>query len=107
MRGPVIRISIGKFDPDRAAVVEAKLMESRARLESGVRGMRGNLAYYAGVDRINYAMHNVSIWKSVDDANQMATFAPMLQLAVEFTALGVRFERPILNFETLWQFDVE
>jgi hypothetical protein len=35
----------------------------------------------------------------------MATFAPMLELAKEFTALGVRFERPILNFDTLWRFD--
>lgn len=106
MRGLAIRISIGKFNPDRAAVVEAKLMESKARLESGVRAMKGNLAYYAGVDRTNNAMHNVSFWESVDDANQMATFPPMLGLA-EFTALGVRFERPILNFETLWQIDPE
>ena len=59
----------------------------------------------AGVDRINNAMHNVSIWQSVADANQMATFAPMLALAGEFTAIGVHFERPILNFETLWQID--
>jgi hypothetical protein len=50
-------------------------------------------------------MHNVSVWESVTDANQMATFAPMLELAAEFNALGVRFERPILNFETLWQLD--
>ena len=67
--------------------------------------MKGNLAYYAGVDRINNAMHNVSVWQSVADANQMATFAPMLALAEEFTAIAVRFERPILNFDTLWQID--
>jgi hypothetical protein len=35
----------------------------------------------------------------------MATFAPMLALAEEFTAIGVRFEWPILNFDTLWQID--
>jgi len=29
----------------------------------------------------------------------------MLALAQEFTAIGVRFERPILNFDTLWQID--
>ena len=33
----------------------------------------------------------------------MATFAPMLALAAEFTTLGVRFERPILNCDTVWQ----
>ena len=106
MSSPVIRISIGKFDADRAGVIEAKLVESKARLESGVRAMRGNLAYYAGIDHANNAMHNVSLWQSVADANQMSTFAPMLALADEFTALGVRFERPILNFETLWQLNV-
>jgi hypothetical protein len=105
MNAPVIRISIGKFDADKAALVAAKLNESKARLEDGIRAMKGNLVYYAGVDRINNAMHNVSFWQSVADANQMATFAPMRALAGEFTAIGVRFERPILNFDTLWQID--
>ena len=105
MNAPVIRISIGKFNADKAALVVAKLNESKARLEDGIRATKGNLAYYAGVDRINNAMHSVSVWQSVADANQMATFAPMLALAEEFTAIGVRFERPILNFDTLWQID--
>ena len=102
MNAPVIRISIGKFNADKAALVVAKLNESKARHDDGIRAMKGNLAYYAGVDN---AMHNVSVWQSVADANQMATFAPMLALAEEFTAIGVRFERPILNFETLWRID--
>jgi hypothetical protein len=105
MQAPVIRISIGKFDSDQAGVVEARLRDSRTSLEDGIRAMRGNLAYYVGIDRTNHAMHNVSVWASVDDANQMATFAPMLALGAEFAALGVRFERPILNCDTLWQLD--
>ena len=103
MKAPVIRISIGKFDADKAANVEEMLQESRARLESGIRAMSGNLAYYVGIDRANNAMHNVSVWESVTDANQMATFAPMLALGAVFATLGVRFERPILNCDTLWQ----
>src|ERR1700688_678258 len=63
MIAPVIRISIGKFDPDKAAAVEGKLRESRTRLESGIRAMRGNLAYYVGIDHTNHAMHNVSVWE--------------------------------------------
>ncbi len=105
MKAPVIRISIGKFDAGNAAVVEKNLQESKARLESGIRAMRGNIAYYVGIDRANNAMHNVSIWENVADANQMATFAPMLALAAEFAALGVHFEQPILNCDTLWQLD--
>jgi hypothetical protein len=105
MKAPVIRISIGKFDADKAAVVEEKLRESRARLEHGVRAMNGFIAYYVGIDRSNNAMHNVSTWETNADANQMATFAPMIDLAAEFNALGVRFDRPILNCDTLWQLD--
>ncbi len=53
------------------------------------RAMKGNLAYYAGVDRINNAMHNVSVWQSVADANQMATFEH--DRAFRKTAIGVHF----------------
>ena len=42
MKAPAIRISIGKFDADKAAIVEEKLRESRALLESGIRAMTGN-----------------------------------------------------------------
>jgi hypothetical protein len=105
MKAPVIRISIGKFDADKASLVEERLHESRARLENGIRALNGNIAFYAGIDRSNNATHNVSFWETVADANQMATFEPMLALAVEFVGLGVRFDKPILNCNTLWQFD--
>ena len=105
MDAPVIRISIGRFDPEQASVVETKLRSSKESLESGIRAMKGNLAYFVGIDRTNHVMHNVSVWETIGDANQMGAFAPMLALAAEFTTLGVRFEQPILNFDTLWQFD--
>jgi hypothetical protein len=105
MRAPVIRISLGFFDTDKAPLVEAKLAATRQLLEPGVKALRGNLGYFAGIDRVNNTMHNVSFWESVEDANQMAAFPPMLALATEFIALGVRFQRPILNFETVWSFN--
>ncbi len=101
MRAPVIRISLGFFDPGGADLVEARLVESRERLAPGIRALRGNLGYFVGIDRAASAMHNVSLW-TVEDANQMASFQPMLDLASEFIALGVRFQRPILNCATLW-----
>jgi hypothetical protein len=48
-------------------------------------------------------MSNVSIWESIETAEQMATFQPMIDLAGAFVALGVRFQRPILNCETVWE----
>ena len=103
MATPVVRISLGTFDADKAAIVELKLVESKAALESGIRAMRGNLGYYVGIDRKNNAMTNVSLWESVEAAEQMATFQAMIDLAGTFVALGVRFQRPILNFTTLWE----
>jgi hypothetical protein len=103
MSVPVVRVSLGTFDADKAAVIEAKLIESKAVLESGIRAMRGNLGYYAGIDRKNNAMSNVSLWESIEAAEQMATFQPMLDLASTFVPLSVRMQRPILNFTTLWE----
>jgi hypothetical protein len=103
MAAPVIRISLATFDSDKAAIVEANLIESKAALEAGIRAMRGNLGYYVGIDRANNAMSNVSLWDSVEAAEQMATFQPMLDLARTFVALDVQFQRPILNLTTLWE----
>jgi hypothetical protein len=103
MAAPVIRISLGTFDSDKAAIVEANLIESKAALEAGIRAMRGNLGYYVGVDRRNNAISNVSLWDSVEAAEEMSTFQPMRDLARTFVALGVQFQRPILNLTTLWE----
>jgi hypothetical protein len=43
MNAPVIRISIGKFNTEKAALVEAKPTERKARLEGRIRAMRGSL----------------------------------------------------------------
>ena len=37
MAVPVVRVSLGTFDADKAAIVEAKLIESKAVLEFGIR----------------------------------------------------------------------
>lgn len=48
-------------------------------------------------------MINVSVWQSLADAKQMETLAPMLALTKEFIDLGVTFERPIINYDTVWE----
>jgi hypothetical protein len=70
-----------------------------------VRLLNGCLHYFAAIDRESSSMVNVSVWRSLADAQQMQTLAPMRALAEEFTREGVRFERPIINYETLWQID--
>jgi hypothetical protein len=98
----VVRISLGRFDASKYVIVRTLLDESQASLEPAIGRLHGNLAYYAGIDRTNNTMTNVSVWASLDDAMQMASLPAMLALARTFTEIGVIFETPITNHETLW-----
>jgi hypothetical protein len=78
------------------------LDDSQKTLIPAIRALKGNRAYYVGIDRENNAMTNVSVWDTRRDAEQMASLRAMLDLAKIFVEAGVRFERPITNHETLW-----
>jgi hypothetical protein len=99
---PVVRISLGRFDPEKYDAVRNLLDGSRKTLVPAIRALKGNRGYYVGIDRENNAMTNVSLWDTRGDAEQMASLQPMLDLARIFVEAGVRFERPITNHETLW-----
>jgi hypothetical protein len=98
----VVRISLGRFDASKYPMVRTLLDESQASLKPAIGRLNGNLAYYVGIDRENSTMTNVSVWASLDDAMQMASLPEMLALARTFTEMGVSFEAPITNHETLW-----
>lgn len=98
-----IRISLGRFDPDRTEAVAILLAEAEDTLVPAIRAMPGLLGFWAGIDRANGTMTNVSLWQSEAEAQGMATLAPMLALAQSFAAAGVRFERPITTHSVLWQ----
>lgn len=99
---PVVRISVGRFDPANYDAIRKLLDDSQKTLIPAIRGLKGNRAYYVGIDRENNAMTNVSVWDTRGDAEQMATLQLMLNLAKIFIDAGVRFERPITNHEILW-----
>jgi len=99
----VVRLSRGRFDAARFAAVERRLAESRVGLEPAIRALDGCLHYWAGIDAVSNTMVNISVWASLADAKQMDTLAPMLALASEFVHLGVTFERPITNYDCLWE----
>ena len=99
---PVVRISLGRSDAANYDTVRKLLDESQKYLIPATRGLKGNRAYYVGIDSENNAMMNVSVWDTRGDAEQMATLQPMLNLAKIFVDAGVRFDRPITNHETLW-----
>jgi hypothetical protein len=98
----VVRISLGRFDTENYHAIRMLLDQSQKSLIPAIRALKGNRAYYVGIDRENNAMTNVSVWDTRADAEQMASLQAMLDLAKTFVEAGVRFERPITNHETLW-----
>lgn len=102
---PVVRISRGSFAPDQYEAVASRLDAARTSLIPAIRRLTGCLHYLAAIDRESNSMVNVSVWRSKADAMQMQTLGPMLALAEQFTREGVSFERPIINYETLWTLD--
>jgi hypothetical protein len=100
--GRVVRLSRASFPAEEYEQVRRRLEESQRTLLPALRELRGILEYHAAIDRESSTMINVSVWRSLEDAEQMQTLAPMLALAESFEQIGVRFERPIANYETLW-----
>ncbi len=98
---PVVRILLGRFDgqlrPNRNL-----LDDSQKTLVPAIRALKGNRAYYVGIDPENNAMTNISVWDTRAEAERMATLKPMLDLAKIFVEARVRLEKPIINHETLW-----
>ena len=99
---PVVRISRGSFPPEKYEAIRTRLDAAQKSLVPAIRQLSGCLHYFAAIDRESSSMVNVSVWQSLAEAQQMQTLAPMLALAEEFSREGVRFERPILNYQTLW-----
>ena len=63
-----------------------------------IRALPRVLGYFVGSDAGSATIVNVSVWDTREHANAMSTLASVLALAVEFVALGVTFEHPIINF---------
>jgi hypothetical protein len=100
---PVVRISRGSFAPESYESVKQRLDASRKSLVPAIKKLRGLLHYYVGIDPESNTLINVSVWKTLANAKQMDTLQAMRNLASEFIAAGVTFERPISNYETLWE----
>jgi hypothetical protein len=99
----IVRVSILRCTPDGFSEMRQMMLNAEKVLRPGIESMRGLLAYYGGADEATSSLTNVSVWTDLAAAKQMDTFQPMLDLAKEFAAKGATFERPIMNYATLWQ----
>jgi hypothetical protein len=98
-----IRVSVLRCQPQHFAELKTMMAESMAVLEPGIRRLRGLVHFYAGEDEAGNALINVSVWRTLADAKQLDTFQPMLDLGKVFVSKGAVFERPILNYASLWE----
>jgi hypothetical protein len=98
----VVRISKGRFDPERVGDAEGLLVQSEAALREALQSLPGLFRYYVGIDREEGYLTNTSVWDSLEHARQMDSFAPMLAQRPLLEAAGIRFE-PITNHETIWR----
>lgn len=100
---PIVRVSIIRSAPDKFAELHRMMVEAEKVLRPGIEAMRGLLAFYAGADETTSSLTNVSLWADLDAAKQLDRYQPMLDLGKEFVAKEAIFERPIMNYTTLWQ----
>jgi hypothetical protein len=101
---PVVRVSRLTCQPQHFAELKRMMAESVTVLEPGIRQMRGLIHFYAGDDEAALSIINVSVWRTVEEAKQLDTYQPMLDLGKVFVAKGAIFERPIINYAPLWDF---
>jgi hypothetical protein len=98
----VVRVSLGRYPPAKVTEVAAIMDYEGKPLGRAIKGLPGLISYYSGIDRARHALVNVSVWKDSASAEQMETLQLMLDQGKALAALGVKFERPIPNFATLW-----
>jgi hypothetical protein len=104
MSDPVIRVSIVRCDATKFALLRRMMLDAEAALRPGIEAMPGLLAFYAGADEENLSLIQTSVWDTLEHARQLDTFQPMLDAGKRFVDEGARFERPIMNYASLWRF---
>lgn len=99
----VVRVSIQRCKPEDFTTLRNMMMAALAQLEPGLSKLPGFMHFYAGADPETSSLTNVSMWTSLEKAKQLDSYQPMLDLGREFIAKGAVFERPVMNYATLWE----
>ena len=99
----IVRISKGAYPARIHAEVTARMDAASQSLIPAIRMLPGCLGFYVATEENSSTMVNVSVWETLEHAEAMSTLAEMIALAREFIALGVEFERPIINYPVLWK----
>ncbi len=98
VKQPVVRISKGRFSPEKFAEVKRLIDESAIPLVPAIRQLRGLLYYHAAVDAATNTVVNEQA------AKQMSMLAPMLAQRPILEGAGVKFDE-IANYEPAWKIE--
>ncbi len=99
---PVVRISTGRFDAGVYDEVDRLMRDGQKRLVPAIEKLPGCLRYEAGISRDANTITNVSIWDTLEHAQQMASLQAMQTEGILMRSKGVRFD-PIINYEVVWE----
>jgi hypothetical protein len=100
---PVFRISRGAFPPQSYEAVRTAFAASQAILEPAMRRLPGLRKSFAAIDADSSSIVFVSFWDDLQSAQQLDNLKEMQTSGRELAKLGVQFERPVINYETLWR----
>jgi quinol monooxygenase YgiN len=101
MATPIIRISKGRFAPEKLEKVRDLIQQSATPLVPAITELPGLIYYRAAVDPATNTVVNVSIWKDLSAAKQMDTLQAMRNQLPVLEGAGVTFDK-IANYEALW-----
>ncbi len=99
---PVVRISIGRFDKSVYEEIDRLLRDGQTRLVPAIEKLPGCMRYEVGISRDANTITNVSIWDTLEHAQQMASLQAMQAEGNLMRSKGVRFD-PIINYEVVWE----
>ena len=57
---------------------------------------------YTAIDATSGTIVYISFWDDPEAAEQLGSLPEMQATGAELVRLGVQFERPVVNYETLW-----
>jgi len=104
VKQPVVRISKGRFVPEKYDEVKRLIVESAIPLRPAIQALDGLLYYHAGLDADTNTIVNVSIWETEQAACQMDKLPAMLAQRPILEAAGVEFDK-IANYEPAWKLE--
>ena len=74
----IVRVSILTIPEGRIDEAAEAMRQAEEELK-GILKLKGLRAYFAGVDRAGLQLTHVSVWDSLETAEQMSSFQPMLK----------------------------